>query len=206
MYISYAEVFNDTVVDLLLDLVNHPKYPKEKQDEGSDQNVKKFTEIEVNSVGDALLVIKWALENRSPELPLSHKVLTVKLAHKHYSYSRKNKEKSSYFMYSELTIVDLAYQNKNFNYSLKEAEAIKSSLMALRNCIEALKEKNRVYFNFNPILLFKFYKTLQFKTIPYKESKLTLLLNKYFQENSRVKMILCLNPSISEFDQTCVSC
>jgi kinesin family protein 23 len=41
--------------------------------------------------------------------------------------------------------------------------------------------------------------------VPYRDSKLTLLFKNYFEGNGKIKMILCVNPSAQEFDETIVS-
>jgi len=38
--------------------------------------------------------------------------------------------------------------------------------------------------------------------VPYRESKLTLLFKNYFEGYGKIKMILCINPSAIEFDET----
>ena len=62
--------------------------------------------------------------------------------------------------------------------------------MALRNCMETLRE--------NIISGTR-------KMVPYRDSKLTLLFKNYFEGNGRIKMILCINPSSTEFDETIVN-
>ena len=43
------------------------------------------------------------------------------------------------------------------------------------------------------------------KMVPYRDSKLTLLFKNYFEGYGKIKMILCINPSAIEFDETIVS-
>ena len=62
--------------------------------------------------------------------------------------------------------------------------------MALRNCIETLRENIT---------------SSTRKMVPYRDSKLTMLFKNYFEGNGRIKMILCINPSSQEFDETIVS-
>ena len=38
--------------------------------------------------------------------------------------------------------------------------------------------------------------------VPYRDSKLTLLFKNYFEGHGRIQMILCINPSAVEFDET----
>ncbi len=93
---------------------------------------------------------------------------------------------------SQLSLVDLAgsertKRTKNTGSRLREAGNINSSLMALRNCMEALRE--------NILNGTK-------KIVPYRDSKLTLLFKNYFEGNGRLKMLLCINPRSIEFDET----
>ena len=93
-------------------------------------------------------------------------------------------------------MVDLAgsertKRTKNTGNRLKEAGNINSSLMALRNCIETLRENLLI--------------PTTRKMVPYRDSKLTLLFKNYFEGNGKIKMILCINPSAQEFDETIVS-
>jgi kinesin family protein 23 len=100
---------------------------------------------------------------------------------------------------SQLSLVDLAGSERtkrtnNKGSRLKEAGNINSSLMVLRTCMETLRE-NIIHSAKKEIL----------KIVPYRDSKLTLLLKNYFEGNGKVKMILCINPSAQEFDETIVS-
>lgn len=93
---------------------------------------------------------------------------------------------------SQLSLVDLAgsertKRTKNTGSRLREAGNINSSLMALRNCMEALREN---IFNGTK------------KIVPYRDSKLTLLFKNYFEGNGKLKMLLCINPRSIEFDET----
>ena len=62
--------------------------------------------------------------------------------------------------------------------------------MALRNCMEALKENLA---------------STTKKIVPFRDSKLTMLFKNYFEGNGKIKMVLCINPSSQEFDETIVS-
>ncbi|CAF0961504.1 unnamed protein product [Brachionus calyciflorus] len=158
---SYVGLINNGFIDLL-DSIS----PK------TSQNSKKFNELEIQSIDEAVTLLRMGLDSH-PNV-ISHRILTIKLlCHKNQRYSK-------------LSIVDLAYQER-MTLNQRDFEFIKSSIMALRNCFEILKENN----NFLD------------KKVPYKESKLTWFLKNFFKEHSKIKMILCLNPSMDEFKQTC---
>lgn len=40
--------------------------------------------------------------------------------------------------------------------------------------------------------------------MPYRDSKLTYLFKNFFEANDKIKLLLCMNPSILEFDETIV--
>ena len=92
---------------------------------------------------------------------------------------------------SQLSLVDLAgsertKRTKNTGSRLREAGSINSSLMALRNCMEVLKENIAILNNAN-----QQQGTLaNRKMVPYRDSKLTLLFKNYFEGYGKIKMIL----------------
>ena len=59
--------------------------------------------------------------------------------------------------------------------------------MSLRNCMEILRENLQNNTR---------------KMVPYRETKLTQLFKNYFEGNGKIKMVLCVNPSAIECDET----
>ena len=45
-----------------------------------------------------------------------------------------------------------------------------------------------------------------FQMVPYRDSRLTHLFKNYFDGEGKVKMVVCVNPSVNEYDETVVSC
>jgi kinesin family protein 23 len=93
---------------------------------------------------------------------------------------------------SQLSLVDLAGSERNNRTGttgerLKEASNINNSLMSLRNCLDILRENQKCRTN---------------KAVPYRENKLTHLFKNYFEGEGHVSMIICLNPSADEYDET----
>lgn len=85
-----------------------------------------------------------------------------------------------------LTIVDLAgaernKRAKNNAKRLKESNAVNLSLSVLRKCFDALKLGKRV---------------------PFRDNKLTHFLKEYFDENKKIIMIVNINPSQADFEET----
>lgn len=128
----------------------------------------KANEIKIETINEAIELLLFGLASRNESI--SHRILVIKLSLGNYRYSK-------------LSIVDLAYQN-----NLKQTECVSTSIMALRNCFEALKEKR--------------YTDIK---IPYRESKLTWALKNFLCTESKIKIILCLNPASEELNHTCVS-
>ena len=58
--------------------------------------------------------------------------------------------------------------------------------MSLRLCIEVLRENQ---------------KTGGAKSVPYRDSKVTHLFRNYFEGDSKVKMVVCINPRNSDYDE-----
>lgn len=68
---------------------------------------------------------------------------------------------------------------------------INQTLMALRTCLEVLRENQKTPGNN--------------KMVPYRDSKLTHLFKNYFDGDGRVRMVVCVNPKAEEYDETVVS-
>lgn len=68
--------------------------------------------------------------------------------------------------------------------------SINNSLMTLRTCLEILRENQTQGTN---------------KIVPYRDSKITHLFKNYFDGEGNVRMIICVNPSIDDYDETIVS-
>mgnify|MGYP002716557043 FL=1 len=67
---------------------------------------------------------------------------------------------------------------------------INNSLMCLRTCLEILRENQQNGSN---------------KIVPYRDSKLTHLFKNYFDGDGQVRMIVCVNPKVEDYDETIVS-
>lgn len=63
--------------------------------------------------------------------------------------------------------------------------------MTLRACLEALRENQQSGTNG--------------RVVPYRDSKITHLFKNFFDGEGHVRMIVCVNPSSEDFDETLVS-
>lgn len=212
VFVSCVEIYNNYIYDLLDDtnassadsarrMDNSRESKNLKEDSKSAMYIKDVAEIEVKSTEEALDLMHKALKRRvigytdlNSESSRSHSIFTIRVVQAAYDPSSEDQvpKPKSMVHVSQLSLVDLAgsertKRTKNTGNRLREAGSINSSLMALRNCMETLREN---------IL------SGTRKMVPYRDSKLTLLFKNYFEGNGKIKMILCINPSQVEFDET----
>lgn len=188
--VSYLEIYNENIRDLLNpNLSSISLQLKELPDEGVVvQNLSKHT---VQSSTDCEEYLKAGSSNRMVGATLmnatssrSHSIFTISLEQINDNLII---EKSS-IKKGKLNLVDLAgseRQNKTgaTGERLKEATKINLSLSALGNVISALVDGKT-------------------KHIPYRDAKLTRLLQDSLGGNTRTLMIACISPSEYNYDET----
>ena len=188
--ISYVEIYNEIIKDLL-----------------SDQNLKnKTTQLEIRTDAQKGVILQGAefkkVTNESDAYKLimrgnkhrtekpssfnenssrSHAILQIFIEIEEQILPTLNKEKA----FGKFVLVDLAGSEKIPILGKKNAESgsINKSLLALGKCINALTSQNKGY-------------------IPWRDSKLTRLLQEPLSGNSRIVMIATVSPSIDSFDET----
>lgn len=226
VFISCVEIYNNYIYDLLdtdskIQINNTNKESKYlKEDARGCMYIKDIVEVEAKSTEEALDLMQRAQKRRvvaytdlNAESSRSHSIFTIRVVQvqqdpiTELTNTNTNANKSKHIHVSQLSLVDLAgsertKRTKNTGSRLREAGSINSSLMALRNCMEVLKENitnmnNQMNGNGVPHLA-----NANRKMVPYRDSKLTLLFKNYFEGYGKIKMILCINPSAVEFDET----
>lgn len=216
VFISCIEIYNNYIYDLLdstttttSNSLNSKESKYLKEDSKGSMYIKDVAEIEVKSTEEALELMYKPQKRRvvaytdlNAESSRSHSIFTIRVVQVQQDPSELlmnyNNNKSNVHV-SQLSLVDLAgsertKRTKNTGCRLREAGSINSSLMALRNCMEVLKE-NIINQNSQETRSHK-------KMVPYRDSKLTLLFKNYFEGFGKIKMVLCINPSAIEFDET----
>ena len=98
---------------------------------------------------------------------------------------------SSALIVGQLALVDLAGSERtnrtgNTGQRLAEASKINQSLMTLRNCIEVLRDNQS---------------SGGTKSVPYRDSRVTHLFRNYFEGEGKVKMVVCVNPRPTDYDE-----
>ncbi|XP_078035417.1 kinesin-like protein KIF23 isoform X2 [Augochlora pura] len=203
VFVTYIEVYNNSVYDLLEDNENKIKTLQSKivrEDGNRNMYVHGCTEVEVKSSQEAFEVFQRGQRKRhiaytalNAESSRSHSVFTIRLVQAPLD---KNGEQivqdKRVICISQLSLVDLAgsertNRSKNTGQRLREAGNINNSLMTLRTCLEMLRENQIQGIN---------------KIVPYRESKVTHLFKNYFDGEGTVRMIVCVNPRVDDYDES----
>lgn len=188
--ISYLEIYNETIRDLLNPVIDHKKLII--REEFDDKiTVSNLLVHNPRTVEDVMNLIAMGNKNRTSSSTeanatssRSHAVLQINIVQKSRTASLKEEH-----TYATLLIIDLAgseraASTKNRGVRLNEGANINKSLLALGNCINALcdfKKKNHV---------------------PYRNSKLTRLLKYSLGGNCKTVMIVCVSPLSRHYDET----
>ncbi|KAM7014676.1 kinesin-like protein KIF23 isoform 2-T2 [Tautogolabrus adspersus] len=206
IFVSYIEVYNNYIYDLLEDAPFDPIRPKPPQskilreDQNHNMYVAGCTEVEVKSTEDAFEVFWKGQKKRriantqlNRESSRSHSVFMVKLAQAPLDADGDHiLQDKSQVNVSQLCLVDLAGSERTSRTRaegsrLREAGNINQSLMTLRTCMEVLRENQMCGTN---------------KMVPYRDSKVTHLFKNYFDGEGKVRMIVCVNPKADDYDET----
>jgi len=214
VFVSYIEIYNNYVYDLLDDLPYNPitgyKPPQTKilrTDSSDNMYVHNCTETEVKKPQDAIDAFYKGQKRRkvaqtilNAESSRSHSVFNIRLVQAPLDARGEEviqaPEDDNFdqerICVSQLSLVDLAgsertNRTKNSGDRLKEANQINQSLMVLRNCLEILRDNG-----------------LQSapKLVPYRDSRLTHLFKTFFDGEGKVRMIICINPKVTEYEET----
>ncbi|XP_065783574.1 kinesin-like protein KIF17 isoform X2 [Muntiacus reevesi] len=185
---SYLEIYNEDVRDLLgadakqkLELKEHPE---------KGVYVKGLSMHTVHSVAQCERIMEAGWKNRAVGYTLmnkdssrSHSIFTISI--EIYAMDERGKD---HLRAGKLNLVDLAGSERQSKTGatgerLKEATKINLSLSALGNVISALVDG-------------------RCRHIPYRDSKLTRLLQDSLGGNTRTLMLACLSPADSNYDET----
>ncbi|XP_067935242.1 osmotic avoidance abnormal protein 3-like [Watersipora subatra] len=188
VHASYLEIYNEDVRDLLgkdakqkLELKEHPE---------KGVYVSGLSLHPVHNVVDCEKVMALGWKNRSTGATLmnadssrSHSIFTIQL-----EMATVDDAGEEHIKAGKLNLVDLAGSERQGKTGatgdrLKEATKINLSLSALGNVISALVDGKS-------------------KHIPYRDSKLTRLLQDSLGGNTKTLMVACLSPADNNYDET----
>lgn len=206
VFVSYIEIYNNYLYDLLEEVQFDPIKPKLPQskmlreDKNHNMYVAGCTEVEVKSTEEAFEVFWRGQKKRrianthlNRESSRSHSVFSIKLVQAPLDADGDNVlQEKEQITISQLSLVDLAgsertNRTKAEGNRLREAGNINQSLMTLRTCMEVLRENQMYGTN---------------KMVPYRDSKLTHLFKNYFDGEGKVRMIVCVNPKAEDYEES----
>ncbi|KAI5163800.1 kinesin-like protein KIF23 isoform X5 [Manis pentadactyla] len=206
VFVSYIEIYNNYIYDLLEEVLFDPIKPKPPQskllreDKNHNMYVAGCTEVEVKSTEEAFEVFWRGQKKRrianthlNRESSRSHSVFNIKLVQAPLDADGNNVlQEKEQITISQLSLVDLAgsertNRTKAEGNRLREAGNINQSLMTLRTCMEVLRENQMYGTN---------------KMVPYRDSKLTHLFKNYFDGEGKVRMIVCVNPKAEDYEES----
>uniref|UniRef100_A0A8D8SI95 Kinesin-like protein n=1 Tax=Cacopsylla melanoneura TaxID=428564 RepID=A0A8D8SI95_9HEMI len=191
---SYLEIYNEEIRDLLSAEVRRKLDLKESPDKGV--YVTDLSHHAVQTVTDCQRLMEQGWNNRSVGSTLmnadssrSHSIFCISVENMNIASSDGcEMEGDGPIRRGKLNLVDLAGSERQAKTGatgdrLKEATKINLSLSALGNVISALVDGKA-------------------KHIPYRDSKLTRLLQDSLGGNTKTLMVACLSPADNNYDET----
>ncbi|XP_047204159.1 kinesin-like protein KIF17 isoform X3 [Girardinichthys multiradiatus] len=185
---SYLEIYNEEIRDLLGNDTKQRLELKEHPERGV--YVRDLTMHTVHSVGECESIMEQGWRNRAvgctlmnKESSRSHSIFTI-----HLEICNTDAAGQDHIRAGKLNLVDLAGSERQSKTGatgerLREATKINLSLSALGNVISALVDGRSKY-------------------IPYRDSKLTRLLQDSLGGNTRTLMIACLSPADNNYEES----
>ncbi|XP_034111922.1 osmotic avoidance abnormal protein 3 isoform X1 [Drosophila albomicans] len=200
--VSYLEIYNETIKDLLSesDSSSHTINHSLKDVPGIGVTVPSLTTQPVKNAEECYNWLKLGNKNRITAATLmnetssrSHTIFTISLEQIESSVTQSSDLNNmspiiGCIRRGKLNLVDLAGSERQsktgaIGERLKEATKINLSLSALGNVISALVDGKT-------------------KHVPYRDSKLTRLLQDSLGGNTKTIMISCISPADSNYDET----
>ena len=185
---SYIEIYNEEVHDLLSNDIKAKLEMKESSDKGIF--IKNLSMHIVKSISDIERLMLAGMKNRSVGETLmnkdssrSHSVFTI-----YIEAGETDSKGNQRITLGKLNLVDLAGSERQSKTQatgdrLKEANKINLSLSALGNVISALVDGKSAH-------------------VPYRDSKLTRLLQDSLGGNTKTVMIANVSPASDSYDET----
>ncbi|XP_039611630.1 kinesin-like protein KIF17 isoform X1 [Polypterus senegalus] len=185
---SYLEIYNEEIRDLLGQDTKQKLELKEHPEQGV--YVRGLSHHTVHSVRECEVIMEQGWKNRSVGYTLmnkdssrSHSIFTV-----HLEICSTDPSGKDHLRAGKLNLVDLAGSERQSKTGatgerLREATKINLSLSALGNVISALVDGHS-------------------RHVPYRDSKLTRLLQDSLGGNTRTLMVGCLSPADNNYEES----
>ncbi|XP_072517517.1 kinesin-like protein KIF20A [Salminus brasiliensis] len=199
IWVSFYEIYNEFLYDLL---EAPPSVQTRKRatlrlsdDKYGNPYVKDLTWVQVRSAEEAWKVLKVGRRNQSfasthlnHNSSRSHSIFSIRVLH-----IDPQAEMGQGTRISELSVCDLAgserCKNQQNGERMKEANNINTSLLTLGRCISALRQNQTN-------------KSRAPQVVPFRDSKLTRVLQSFFCGHGRSCMLVNINPCASTYDET----
>ncbi|XP_040907805.1 kinesin-like protein KIF20A isoform X2 [Toxotes jaculatrix] len=199
IWVSFYEIYNEFLYDLLD--ASPSLQPRKRvtlrlsDDKQGNPYVKDLTWIHVRSAEEAWKILKAGRRNQSfasthlnQNSSRSHSIFSIRVLHIH------PEAVSGQAMHiSELTVCDLAgserCKEQRNGERMKEANNINTSLLTLGRCIAALRHNQNN-------------KSRPPQVVPFRDSKLTRVLQGFFCGRGTSSMVVNINPCASVYDET----
>jgi len=189
---SFLEVYNEMIRDLL---TPSSEYLDLREDPVKGPTVTGLSEVEATCASDILALLRKGNARRTTEgtaanqaSSRSHAVLQITVERRDNGINANSVAVSNVTL-GKLSLIDLAGSERasvtqNTGMRLLEGANINRSLLALGNCINALREGGKGAF------------------VPYRDSKLTRLLKDSLGGNCRTVMIAAISPAKNQIEET----
>jgi kinesin family protein 18/19 len=189
--LSYLEIYNENIKDLISDNTEHLKI---WEDPLKGITIAGLTEVQATSPQEVVDMVQMGNMRRTCEPTManetssrSHAVLQILIEHADRAAGTEAQVVSGKLSLIDLAGSERASNTQNRGMRLIEGANINRSLLALGNCINALFFANakgtKAY-------------------IPYRDSKLTRILKDSLGGNCRTVMIACISPNVKTFEDT----
>ncbi|KAM9847055.1 kinesin-like protein KIF20A [Aulostomus maculatus] len=199
IWVSFYEIYNEFLYDLL-DAA--PSLQPRKRvtlrlsdDKQGNPYVKDLTWIQVRSAEEAWRILRAGHRNQTfasthlnQNSSRSHSIFSIRVLH-----VRPEEAPGQTMHISELTVCDLAgserCKEQRNGERMKEANNINTSLLTLGRCIAALRHNQNN-------------KSRPPQVVPFRDSKLTRVLQGFFCGRGTSSMVVNINPCASIYDET----
>ncbi|XP_027129307.1 kinesin-like protein KIF20A [Larimichthys crocea] len=200
IWVSFYEIYNEFLYDLLD--ASPSLLPRKRatlrlsDDKQGNPYVKDLTWIQVHSAEEAWRILRAGRRNQSfasthlnQNSSRSHSIFSIRVLHVHLQADPAPPATHI----SELTVCDLAgserCKEQRNGERMKEANNINTSLLTLGRCIAALRHNQNN-------------KSRPPQVVPFRDSKLTRVLQGFFCGRGTSSMVVNINPCASIYDET----
>lgn len=189
IWISFAEIYNENVYDLLKPSgATKRKNLKIIANDGNSY-IKDLTSIHVGTASDAYDVISSGLQqvnyastNINVNSSRSHCILIFNVIH----FSYPDRYSLATYKFCDLAGSERLKKTENVGDRLKEAQRINTSLMVLGRCFD---------------LMYQNQQSKSKEVVPFRESKLTMMLQRSLLGHEKITTIVTMAPKIGFIEE-----